>query len=258
MELFESLPDHLVALLLQRGIDLIDEDGRPHLTDPKVAATLTFYAQLVAGPRRIAVESNAGTGPYVNDLVAGNIAATLTPDWRLFYLRAYGGDALKGRLRMMPLPRFDPADPPTTTWSGTMAAIPRAAKHPAVAWKMIEFFYLGEASLEARVKESGILPPVKDYWDRPFLHEPDPLFAGGQRTMELYIDLAEQVPPRHLSWASPVAAAALGYVLNEANQYLRSGRPAEGLEPYVRGRLKWAEPFVRRYIEHGTLAGPGD
>ena len=75
MELLESRADHLVTLLLQRGVNLIDADDRLHLTDDlTVSQTLAFYARLVCGPRRIAAESAAGGNPrlYANDLVAGN------------------------------------------------------------------------------------------------------------------------------------------------------------------------------------------
>jgi ABC-type glycerol-3-phosphate transport system substrate-binding protein len=153
---------------------------------------------------------------------------------------------------MMPLPRFDPDDAPTSTWGGTMIGIPKATKHPDAAWKLIEFFYFSDEGLAARAKQSGILPPLRDYWDQPFLHEPDPLY-GGQRTMELYISLADQIPPRYTTWATPLATQALGYVLQQAKSYLNAGKPSEGLRDYVQSQLERAQAYVRRVIEHGTF-----
>ncbi len=126
MELFGSSPEALMCLLLQRHINLIDSDDVLHLSDPRVAQTVAFYATLVAGDSAIAGESGAGTGPWANDIAAGLLCAALTPDWRAQSLRDYAPSA-RGRLRMMPLPRFDASDAPTSTWGGTMIGIPRGA-----------------------------------------------------------------------------------------------------------------------------------
>lgn len=252
MELFEAVPEQLALMLLQRGVNVIDGTGRLCLTDPKVADTVAFYAQLIAGPSKIAAESSGGTGPYVNDLLAGNTCATLTPDWRAHHLRAYAGSSLGGKLRMMPLPRFDPTDAPTSTWSGTMIGIPKATKNPDAAWKLVEFLCFSDEGLEARARGGGILPPLRDYWDKPFLHESDPLY-GGQRTMELYIALADQIPPRHAHWATPLATQALGFALHQGKSYLNGGRPIEGLQAYMQSQLERAQRYVQRVIAHGTF-----
>jgi len=45
---------------------------------------------------------------------------------------------------MMPLPRFDSEDAPTSTWGGTMIGIPRASNNPDLAWKLIKLLYLAD------------------------------------------------------------------------------------------------------------------
>ena len=75
----------------------------------------------------------------------------------------------------------------------------------------------------------------------------------GQRTGELFIALADQVPARHVHWATPVAMQALGYVLYEARGYLNSGKPADGLRDSVTANLRRADAYMRRVIEHGTF-----
>ena len=110
---------------------------------------------------------------------------------------------------MMALPRFDPGDAPTGTWDGTMAGIPKASRHPDEAWAMIEWFYLSDAGIEARYRETNIIPPLRDAWDNPIFHQPDPLY-GGQKTGERFIELADQVPPKYTTWATPLAAQRWG------------------------------------------------
>src|SRR5688500_5961949 len=77
LELSRASSDYVIAMLLQRGINLIDDRENVYLTDPRVAQTVAFYAQLVAGPRQIAGESVgvAAAGLWASDLVAGNLCA---------------------------------------------------------------------------------------------------------------------------------------------------------------------------------------
>jgi hypothetical protein len=262
MELFESQPDMLVCLLLQRHVNVIDENGGLHLTDSKTVDTVAFYAQLVAGARQVAVESAGGAGPWANDIIQGNICAFLTPDWRLSDLRQYAPQ-LAGKLRMMPLPRFQTIDPsgrhvpdmsdaPTSTWGGTMIGITRSCKHPDDAWKLIESLDFSDVGLESRARNTNNLPPLRDYWEKPFFHEPDPLF-GGQKTFELYIELADKIPSRHETWSSTLGRYGLGYALNQCAAYLNKGGSPDGLEDYAASQLKRVEAYVKRCIDHGTL-----
>jgi arabinosaccharide transport system substrate-binding protein len=262
MELFQSQPDMLVCLLLQRHINVIDENGDLHLTDARTVQTVAFYAQLVAGLRQVAVEAAGGTGPWANDIIQGNICSFLTPDWRLTDLRRYAPD-LAGKLRMMPLPRFESTDragrrcpemddAATSTWGGTMIGIARSSKHPDDAWKLIEFLDFSDVGLESRARNTNNLPPLRDYWDKPFFHQPDPFF-GGQKTFEMYVDLADQIPPRFETWSSALGRYGLGYTLNQCTGYLRRGGSVEGLEEYAASQLARVERYVRRCIEHGTF-----
>src|SRR5262249_54936812 len=157
-----------------------------HINDPIVAKTLAFYAQLVAGDRAIASEAAGGSGVWANDAVQGNLCAFITADWRIFNFRKFAPQ-LEGKLRMMPLPKFDPSDSPTATWGGTMIGITRNSKHHDDAWRLIEFLYFSQAGLDARLKVTDIIPPVIDQWSDPAFHRVDPYF-GGQKVQELYLD----------------------------------------------------------------------
>src|SRR5207237_432390 len=107
MELHEATAEDLTVMLLQRQINLIDNEGRLHVSDPRVAETLAFYAQLVAGPRQIGGESSANSIPMlIQDVSSGNLCAMFTPDWKSYYLEQDAADCA-GKLRMMPLPRFE-------------------------------------------------------------------------------------------------------------------------------------------------------
>ena len=215
-------------MLLQRGVNLIDQGDDVRLDDPKVAETLAFYAQLVAGPRRVTGVTQPGNAALPRDVAEGNLCAFITPDWRVTYIKRYGGAATSGRMRMMPLPVFDPTDTPTSTHGGTMIGITRASDKPDLAWQLIEFLYFSDAGIAARRRHSEILPPIRRMWDDPYYHQPDPFF-GGQKGNELLTELAGQIPPRYATPATSIATTALNDALVRAVDYVERNGPA-GLE----------------------------
>jgi len=243
LELPVSDASYLLVMLLQRHINPIDDYGRIHLDNPKVAQTVAFYAQLVAGPRKIATQSPGVEGAASKDLNEGNICAYITPDWRVKTLKDYtetdpatGRKKLEGKMRMMPLPIFEPGDARTATWGGTMMGIPRTCPRPREAWKLIEYLYLSEDGLRARLRETNILPPVKDQWNEPEYQREDPYF-GGQKVDRLFVELAHEIPARYVNPATTFAAMALSNVMDKARLHVESRGP-EGLEERCRQWLK--------------------
>jgi arabinosaccharide transport system substrate-binding protein len=220
LELPESSSDYLQVMLLQRGINPIDSYGKIHLQDPRVAQTLAFYAQLVTGPKKVTQQSSQGIGAFTRDLTEGSLCSFVAPDWRVTYIKRYGA-AVAGKMRMMPMPVFDPGDAPTSTWGGTMMGLTKACRDPELAWKLMEHLYFSEAGMRERQASTEILPPIMTMWSDPFYHQPDPYFAG-QRSGELYIQLAPQIPPRYVSFASGVATLALNDALVRATEYVKA------------------------------------
>lgn len=246
IELQEAAPDNLLVMLQQRGINLVDDHNRLHFTDPKVAETLAFYAQMVIGPRDIAGQSTAVMGAFAKDLSDGNICAFITPDWRVTYIKKYAPE-LAGKMRMMPLPVFEPGDKRTGTWGGTMIGITRGCENPREAWRLIEKLYFSKEGLESRRKLSDILPPVKSLWDDPAYHQPDPYF-GGQMANELFIELAREIPVRYVTPATGMAQTALNGCLTRATDYVQQ-RGTDGLEAACAGWLRQAQDEVRRRMD---------
>src|SRR5204863_8700150 len=118
---------------------------------------------------------------------------------------------LSGKVAMMPLPRFDPSDARTASWGGTMLGITRACPNPDLAWRLLEMLYLDHEAIEVRRHYSAILPPIRKYWADPVYHHPDPYF-GGQKVMELYVELADELPPRYVTPFTLIAQGLLNDV----------------------------------------------
>lgn len=260
MDLFAANADILAALLLQRGVNLIEPDGRLRLTDPVVVDTVAFYASLAAGPQRISTDSvAAGRSVWGKDLTDGTVCALVAPDWRLADLRS-AAPSLAGRWRVTRLPRFAPTDAATTSWGGTMVAIPRRCRDPQASWKIIESLYLSERAVDTQIRQLGILPAVLTSQKSVVVaavDQPDAYF-GGQPVLRHYAEVADQIPPQHLTPDTAYATAALGFVLSKAIAAVRDGRSPD--DPAFRSELaEWLsarQEDVRRQVEHGALARP--
>jgi arabinosaccharide transport system substrate-binding protein len=254
MELSRNIPDAVVAMLLQRGVNIVDENDHININDRRVAQTMAFYVQLVVGPRAIGSDAAAGTsstGLTANDAVQGNLCAFIMPDWRVAQFKTFAS-SLTGNMRLMPLPIFESGDKPTTTWGGTMIGITRNCPRPDDAWKLIEFLCLSQTGLEARQKYSNILPPVIEWWDQPVYHRADPYF-GGQRVDELYVELARQLPKRFISPVTVIAQSELGVVLNRAMTYAEE-HGTDGLEAYCQHWLDFSYDDLQARVKHDLFA----
>ncbi len=245
VELYAAKVDYLVVMLMQRGVNLVDDYDRVHLDNPKVAETVAFYAGCVAGARRIAGESSGGEGPLARDVVDGNLCAFVCPDWRLALLKEAGGDALRGKLRLMPLPRSEAADAPTATYGGTMGAILRSSPRKQEAWGLLRELYFSHQSLAAR-RSDHVLPPIRAAWDDPAYQRGDPYF-GGQRIDSVLIELAKQIPPRYVAPASGIAGIYLSQVLWKATRQVER-KGTEGLTSACQVWLNEAATDLRRRI----------
>jgi arabinosaccharide transport system substrate-binding protein len=252
IELSNSTAEHLIPILLQRHLNPIDGDGNIELTKDKFVETVAFYAELVAGPRSIGAQVSAGAGGLARDLAEGHICAFFVPDWRVDLIKQYA-PVLEGKMRLMPMPIFEPGDARTATWGGTMIGIPRNAKDPRASWELIEFLYFSDAGIAARRKYTSILPPVITAWNDPIYRRGDPFF-GGQQIDLLFIELAKELPARYVTPATSTAGAALTKVLIDATEYVERGRGTrEQLVAQCRRWLGAVAIDVWRRVEHGTF-----
>jgi arabinosaccharide transport system substrate-binding protein len=256
MELPTTASDYLVVMLLQRHINILDDHNKIHFTDPNVAETIAFYAQLVAGDRAIATDATPGGNLWARDFAQGDLCAVVTPDWRAGYLRRYASQEIAGKVAMMALPKFDDDDAPTGSWGGTMAGIPRRCRDPHAAFDLIMFLYSSKQGVVARWRDTMILPSVKDLWDEPIFHEPDPYY-GGQRTGELYVNLARQMPLRYVTPFTNIANAQLSNLLARAVRRMEDGATTERLVPEIRGWLVDATAELERRIKFGKFEDDG-
>jgi ABC-type glycerol-3-phosphate transport system substrate-binding protein len=252
LALSTASPDEIVEMLLQRHVNLIDRLNHLHFTDPIVLDTVMFYAQLVAGPTAVAADPSPGLA-WTEDFARGNLCAVCTPDWKAQYMRVYAPE-LSGKVAMMPLPKFEPTDSPTSTFGGTMVGICRSSAHPDQAWKLLEFLLLSPQASAARIAGGDtILPAVPQYWTDPAYNRADPLFAGGQSIGNLYVSLAPQIPERFVTPYTFQAELALAAVLHRAEEFVDEHPSADGLKEACTQWLADAQDDIQSRIDFGNF-----
>ncbi len=252
MEFADASGDHLIPMLLQRGLNPIDERGEIRMTEDRFIETVAFYVECLAGPTKMSSLSGAGVGGLARDLVEGNICAVMTADWRVDVLKQFA-PGLAGKVRMMPLPVFEAGDARTSTWGGTMIGIPRRAKDPRASWRLIEWLYFSKEGLAAQRARSSILPAVRSGWVERADAAGDAFF-GGQRVDALYAEMAREVPARFATPATSMAYAYLSKVIVDGRNYV-AAHPGDraGLEREIRGWLARMAADLRRRVEHARF-----
>jgi arabinosaccharide transport system substrate-binding protein len=250
IELPIATPDVLTQMLLQRHVNVVDNLDQVHLNHPRVGDTLIRYAEMVAGAERIGGQTSAGPVMWSGEFARGEVCALFCADWRIGDLKAQQ-PGLAGKCGLMPLPRFEADDAPTSTWGGTMIGIPRHCRDPEASWNLLKFLYLSPEASAARDRFTNILPPVKNEWDLARYGQPDPYF-GGQKTGLLLIDMARQVPARHVSSHSLAGSQALSFALFRAVAYVREHGSSDGLGPVLAKELEELSTQLRERIEFGN------
>ncbi len=252
MELQKSSADHLLPMLLQRHLNPINGNGEIEITREKFIETVAFYIECVSGPTNIGAQAPSTAGGLKNDLLNGNICVLMTPDYRVDQLKELVPE-LAGKMRMMAMPVFESGDAPTATWGGTMIGIPRNAKDPEAAWKLLEFLYLSPQAAEARRKYTSILPPVMSQWNDAVYQRADPYF-GGQKIDALYIQLAKDLPERYVTPSTTLASGYLSRVILQGSNFV-AAHPGDhaALAEKCRQLLTDIQDDLQRRIQHGKF-----
>jgi arabinosaccharide transport system substrate-binding protein len=124
----------------------------------------------------------------------GTVLFSLMPDW---LTSAWRQDLpqLAGKVKLMPLPAWEPGGRRTTVMGGTMLGIPKRVKDFDSAWRYAKHLYLSPDLARMLFRTTGIISPVKRHWSDPVYDVPSAYF-GGQRYGRLYIAAAPDVPAR--------------------------------------------------------------
>ncbi|QDU72504.1 ABC transporter substrate-binding protein [Mucisphaera calidilacus] len=249
---YTSTP-HIYALCLQAGGGTFDQQERLILdseANARVAATLVTWC---LGEDRIMIDASHTNASGHVIKTRGHVVATLMPDWLAgAYITQF--PQFHGKMKIMPLPAWDPGGRRASVMGGTMLAINKASEHKEVCWEFAKEIYLSEACARSLFESVHIISPVKSLWDKPFYRKRFDYFSG-QRSGLLYIEHAEEVPLRTSSPFNQMAIDELGIAVSAVYRHAvaRGIDDVDALLPVAREQMRLAEERVAHEMRRNVF-----
>jgi len=158
-------PEPLLAMALQQGALLADDDTRGAFSKPAFRKALDFYSGLF----------HEGLAPAMNDTQISNVwdefarglfTFYITGPWNVGEFRRRLPASMQGRWSTAPLP--GPDGPGVSTAGGSSLVLFRRSPRQESAWKLIEFLSEPE-TMQRFYSLTGDLPPRRAAWRSPVL-----------------------------------------------------------------------------------------
>lgn len=250
---WETHMDNLEVLLLQGDGALFDADGRCVMAQERNAEIVAEVLSWCLGERRFCADINEWTNAGHAQTIDAYALAFLMPDW-MCGIWMEQMPQLSGKVKLMPMPAFEPGGRRTSVRGGSMMGIPKTARDVDAAWAFSRDLYLSPDLARRLFETNGIITPVREHWSNPVFDEPRPFFSG-QATGRLYIEQAPNVPPRP---ASPYYRTALLRLQDAAVSVAEQAR-SKGLSspkdllPLARKALEEAQASVERQMDRNVF-----
>ena len=150
--------DWFVPTLVGMGGAPLTEDGKANFDTPEMRKLVGWVKDLVDSgvlPLDVALLGDNDVQTFAE---AGKTVFLPKMTHRLGTIRTNSG--LGEAYQMMDAPTFDPAKPAPAYVQGWNLVIPKGAKHPDEAWKLIDYWTSAEVQLE-QSKDAGYLPVLR-------------------------------------------------------------------------------------------------
>ena len=241
------------GLLLQAGGGTFDAQGNSIIASDANAKVLARITTWCVGPSRIAIDAPEFS-PTGNQLkLEGRVVAALMPDWLAGVWKNAMGD-LKGKLKLMPLPAWEPGGRRTSVIGGMMIAIPKTTQDFDSAWTFAKELYLSPKLAEQLFESNHIISPDTSLWDKPFYKVSEPYFSGQQSGL-MYIEQAPHVPFRTSSPFHQVAMQQIMDVGVALKSYAEANKvyEPEALIPEAKRLLEAVDKRIKQEMSRNVF-----
>jgi arabinosaccharide transport system substrate-binding protein len=241
------------TLFLQADGRYFDENDRPTLNRPRNAWIISRLVCWFAGPNRVATEVPHLFAAGYQMRLRGVVVGSLMPDW-MSRLWKREMPTLSGKIKLMPLPAWEKGGRRTSVWGGTMLGIAKRSGNIEDIWRFAKQLYLSKESAERLYRQTGIISPVKTFWNESFYAEPDPYYSG-QAIGRLYIEQAPHIPRRPSSPFSRTAEDGVVEAIIRLKEYAIANNSfdPERLEPEALRLLEQMQAEIIRQISHNPF-----
>lgn len=192
-------------IISQRGSDFLDAQGNPTVDDAINISTLQFLSDLVF-QEKIAVVAPGGfhyTDQYSDFMNKGGAATVMMPSWFMPRM-ASTMPALKGKMIVRPLPRWEAGGFRSAGMGGTSTVITDQCKNVGLAK---EFLAFAKLSPEGNINIWNILgfdPPRWDIWPKLKEQPPTPVTEFfGTDLFAVLEEIKDEIRPIHYGDLSP-------------------------------------------------------
>ncbi len=251
--LWETDADRMETLMLQGGGRFFDEQGQIAMDTDLNAQLLAKLVSWCVGPDRIAADVPDFTGAGNKLKLEGYAVAFVMPDWMCNIWRLQLPQ-LAGKVKVMPLPAWEPGGRRTSVWGGTMLGVPKTTQRFDESWALARDLYFSESIARELYTRNDIVTPIKLYWDDPMFDQPDAYFSG-QAKGRMYVQQAPLIPART---SSPYYKQAMDRLRDAAvavAEWSRSTRTYEydAIQARCRNELARAEVAVKRQMDRNVF-----
>lgn len=236
-------------LMLQRGAQLFDAQGRVAFNSEDTAEVFRWYVEQTLGPQKIAYDCGWGQ-PLLKAMSDGLALFYFTPDWRSYNYQTDLAQ-LSGKMALMPLPAWREGGRRTSVWGGTGLVITKRSKRQVLAWELAKFLYFNLPDLGKRFMQTNIIPPLKEAWNLPEFNQKNPYYSG-QPIGRMYADLAPETPPQYSSPVDAVARAKLDEAYTRISEYYKANGN-RGLMEAIRVELAKADAYVKQTARRNAV-----
>ncbi len=258
LNLWETNSELIRVLMLQAGGGLFDADDRLTIGTQVNAGVLATIVSWTTGPGRIAVNAPEFDAAGNRMRIDGTVLCSVMPDWLTgAWMQDLG--QLSGKVKLMPLPAWEPGGLRTSVMGGTMLGIPKRCSDFEAAWKFARHLYFSRELAHGLFNVSGIISPIKEYWVDPIYRQPNPYWSGQANGM-LYIEQAPNVPARSSSPYVTLAMSKVGDAAMALKAYAKQEQvfDKEALRPKALQLLGEAERLVQEQIDRNVFLNHGE
>ena len=183
----------------QRGGAVFDEQGNFVFGDetnrPLAVEVATYIQQAVAAGIFLPVlGGDVWSGATIPTAYKdGALAGTVMPDWWSSCCLKPGIPEMAGSWAIAPMPMWEGGGHKSTVWGGTGWAVSQGAAQD-IAWKFLEFMYLGKESQIQRFEKVNMFPVMFDAMTDPRVADLTDPFYADQQIGQVYADAGTDIP----------------------------------------------------------------
>jgi ABC-type glycerol-3-phosphate transport system substrate-binding protein len=187
-------------MLIERGGAVFDENGEFVLPNDENKALAVEVAKFIqegvqAGLFLVVPDADMWSGVTIPTAYReGRLAGQVMPDWWSSCCLKPGVEDMAGQWRVAPPFVWEGGGYKTQVWGGTGWAVSTDTDNTDIAWKFLDFMYLGHESQVERFEKINMFPTMFEAMKDPRVSELTDPFYGDQAVGAVYAEIADGVP----------------------------------------------------------------